>query len=55
MLSTKDGMQEQFISPKGTLSLAASLLSSVLPSPFSFSEINMGYKSQRISAQPILM
>ena len=55
MLSTKDGMQEQFISPKDTLSLPASLLSSVLPSPFSFSEINMGYKSQRISAQPVVM
>ena len=52
MLSTKDRMQEQFISPKDTL---ASLLSSVLPSPFSFSEINMGYKPQRISAQPIVM
>ena len=48
-------MQEQCIPPKGTLSLAASLLSSVLPSPFSFSEINMGYKLQRLSAQPIGM
>ena len=38
MLSTKNGMQEQCISPKNTLSLPASLLSSVLLPLFSLSE-----------------
>ena len=38
MLSTKNGMQEQCISPKNTLSLEASLLSSVLLPLLSLSE-----------------